>query len=565
MASRPRDTIARTFTGDFVLPQRVKAEVELDNVLTQSVWFALLHIMSNSGGDPHRYPAGGHMRLEVSTAGASDPIVRFPPQYAAFARYDRAIESWLLQDSGTSSRPSLPDFLDEEGGPQRDVNDAVAMRSMRCVIELKPDVLCPKSKRSETDDESREKNAAYGGDLLDYLKSPYFDPSYNPVAPVASYAVLSRTRPIAICTGNNMTYGFVDVREAAEGGETRPTVRITKKFAWAWRGPAQHTGDAGNPPDVPTQPSDPPLACRPMWSQWEIVIRFVLSFFGKWYIEAMPDTFKETFKRRLEADEDGSCQGNSLAGSKRSRDGDRSNTSKGQGVRGTSKGKPTTKSGSYILRPLVWEDLWAPLRFAVPATHPSEVECTWSRLPGDAELLAQGRMGATYRQQLQGWDVVVKTLPYVLPREDLDEELLAAPTELREELRREELAYRRLEAIQGEFVPRLLWYGEIVERMADALAMEYVGHPVELVTPELAASAKYALKAVHKCGVLHGDIALRNLVVRVADGRVFFVDFGMAIFVDEIGEAEFGCRAAEELHVLRQLLAKRMAKTGAGP
>jgi len=559
--TKARDTISNIFQGIYPHKEREKAETELEDLLTRSVWEVIRHVMGKEGLAPDRYPASAHIRTVIATGGESNPIVKFPLQYKQFFELDRSIEAWLLEDG--EDKPKLPAVLEDgEDEPELPKFDEalpaeitrIAQRSVRTVIELKPDALCPKRKLLTRDAESLAKNAAYGGNLFDYIKSPYFDPVFNPVAQVTTYAVLSRTRPVAICTGNKMTYGCVDILPAPEGQTSRPTVKITKKFEWAGLDARQ-----------------PPLACRPGWSHWEVLIRFVLGFVGDWYIGAFPEEFKRDFKRRIThgdkgddvdpgpgPDAGGAGGGSGSCKKSRSRDAKGKGESESPEPSGSGSGSGAKPSETYALKQLYWEDLWAPLRFAIPATHPVEVECTWKKLPGDAELLATGRMGPTYRQTLQGMDVVVKVLPYVVPREELDDERNVLPTKLRDEMRNEVRAYGKLESVQGEFVPKLLWYGAIVEGMADALATEYVGN----ARPGRRGALR-ALRAAHRCGVLHGDVAVRNFVRRASDGRVFLIDFGFARFRDELGDVEFRSRAAEERRQLRGLFKDPGARAAA--
>ena len=198
---------------------------------------------------------------------------------------------------------------------------------------------------------------------------------------------------------------------------------------------------------------------------------------------------------------------------------------------------------------LYWEDLWDPLRFAVPATHPVEVELTAAKLPGDAELLGEGRMGPTFRKTLHGRDVVVKTLPYVLEREELD----CPVVELRDELRREVEAYERLSALQGSRLPRLLWSGAIVEGMADAFATEFAGVPIEKANlggrtaGVVAEDAVAALRELHVRGVLHGDVAERNVIWNEQRECTVIIDLSFAKFQEEMSASEFQKRAEEEV------------------
>lgn len=210
----------------------------------------------------------------------------------------------------------------------------------------------------------------------------------------------------------------------------------------------------------------------------------------------------------------------------------------------------------HTLRDLAYSDLWSPIRFAVPSTHPIEVEFSERRLEGDAEIVGWGRMGPCYRKTIQNRDVVVKLLAFCARKESRDD---PDPGELREEMRHEFDVYRRLEALQGITIPRLMWYGELVEGAADAIATEYCGKSLEgeeFESVSLSDAQKTgvwrALKSLHDHGVLHGDAELKNFVW---DGkRVHVLDFGFAQFEEEYGEAEWKRRLSEESEAVRRML-----------
>ena len=89
--------------------------------------------------------------------------------------------------------------------------------------------------------------------------------------------------------------------------------------------------------------------------------------------------------------------------------------------------------------------------------------------------------------------------------------------------------------MQGKLVPRLLWYGQIIENIADALATEYSGESLDMdgvLTEERALAALQALNELHSLGVLHGDVALRNFVV--LNDVVKIIDFGFARFRENV-------------------------------
>jgi len=168
-----------------------------------------------------------------------------------------------------------------------------------------------------------------------------------------------------------------------------------------------------------------------------------------------------------------------------------------------------------LLRPC-WEDLWtARDGGGYPEAAPShsshaQVENSTASQPGDAVLLAQGRMGPVYRRTLQGFDAVVKTLSLNVALNGRGERV--HPRKLRREMRVEVRAYAKLAGLT--VLPRLLWQGEFVDGIADALITEYAGEPLALTNLNEARThgALQALEAIHLRGVLHGAIALSNFV-----------------------------------------------------
>ena len=337
---------------------------------------------------------------------------------------------------------------------------------------------------------------------------------------------------MAICTGNSMTYGKIMIRDPVND-VSRPFASLSKKFDWS-------------------SPL-PPLESEPSWSHWDVLIRFILASYGHWYMDRFPDEFKLPFKRTVEdkipppGDSDNHDSGK--------RPNTRSSSKAGSQFQGSGGGG--VSSTQFALAPVFWEDLWAPLRLAIPATHSVALEHTSAHLPGDAELLAEGRMGSTYRQTLQGHDVVIKTLPYSC-RRDVDDMRDVFPTMLRDEMRHELNVYQRLKKLQGTIIPKLLWYGEIVEGMADALATEYIGPALtaDNLTPVLAKSALHALETLHKHDVLHGDVVLRNFCIRGSD--VMIIDFGFAKFRQDLPDVVWSSKVTKE----RELLLKELGFFG---
>ena len=79
-----------------------------------------------------------------------------------------------------------------------------------------------------------------------------------------------------------------------------------------------------------------------------------------------------------------------------------------------------------------------------------------AKLPGDADVIATGRVGKVYRKLINGVDVVCKVLRIG------ERESKAEWSTIREEMEREREAYERLEELQGRVVPRFLLKGGIL-------------------------------------------------------------------------------------------------------
>jgi hypothetical protein len=132
-------------------------------------------------------------------------------------------------------------------------------------------------------------------------------------------------------------------------------------------------------------------------------------------------------------------------------------------------------TNSTIIPPferIYYEDLWDPIRFAIPATHP-ELESTSAKLPGDADVISKGRTSTVYRKTIQGRDVVVKMLA-------IAKHNFPAGTcvrQIRDELKHEAEVYEYLQRFQRDdnsFMTQFLWYGKLVPGLADCLVVEYI-------------------------------------------------------------------------------------------
>jgi len=516
-------------TGAASLPsQRVKNEDWVETMLIKYLWTPLEMIMQGDLGneDSDRFPIKKYARLQITPGGGtSNPsFVPMPPQYKRFYDLDRSIE-FEYHPKGLLSEPRLilPHVLEDT--KEMDVALDYVARHSRTVVEVKPDVLCPKSKVNSGENHEA-KNHAYSGNLVDYIQSPHFDPLFNPVAQVVTYGFATRTKCLMIHTLNQMTLGLI-----LDEDPNRIQVLLSNKFDSTVRLPFSSSVT-----------SEQPAAS---WSLWEVLIRFVLASTKHWYVKHFPDALKAKFKERQDQSRKDS--------KKRSQPGqDKLNEhSSDPDVDPSSSAGDEKAFQGYTLAPFSYADLWAPLRFAIPATHSIEQESTSERLDGDAELIGCGRIGPVYRQTLQGKDVAVKLLILTVKREIDD--IRRYPTDLRDELKNEVEAYNHLRSLQGKTIPILLWHGTLVEDMADALATEYCGSQLpEQLSEEQKVSAMQALDSLHDNGVLHGDVAARNFVLK--DNQIRILDFGFAKFRDSLSEAEWLERVHKEKAQLRKEL-----------
>jgi len=517
------DTLLQSYlSGDLAAgaasSQRTKNEVVVEDMLVKYLWTPLTLIMQGDVGveNSDRFPIKKYAQLMITPGGGntSGAFVPVPPQYAGFYKLDRAIE-FKYHPSGLLSHPRLrlPNVLQSDA--EEAVDQQVVSRHARIVVEVKPDSVCPKPK--VRDDEA--KNQAYSGSLVDYVKSPHFDPLYNPVAQVVTYGCATRTNCVMIHTLNQMTLGRIS------DDPSRLHVVLSRKF--------------DSTVALPFASSGHPSAAS--WSLWEVLVRFILASTKHWYVKHFPDALKEKFKQRQDARRSES--------KKRSQPGqDKPNEQEEEEER------PSAGAGmthAHALASFSYADLWAPLRFAIPATHSIEEESTLDRLDGDAELIGCGRIGPVYRQTLHGRDVAVKLLILTVQREI--DGLWMYPYSLREELANEVEVYNHLRSLQGKTIPVLLWHGTLVEGMADALATEYCG--TELPNPlseEQKWSAMHALESLHEHGVLHGDVASRNFVCK--DKEIRLLDFGFSKFRENVTEAEWLEGVNDEKMLLRKEL-----------
>jgi len=213
---------------------------------------------------------------------------------------------------------------------------------------------------------------------------------------------------------------------------------------------------------------------------------------------------------------------------------------------------------NFRLPPLCFADLF-PKRFAIPAVLTPIEEWSSKRQDGDAEFIGSGRCGRSYRLVLKGYDGIaynsaVKVCFWGWKR---DKE---SSIELKKEMYRDYEVYLRLKEYQGVILPLLLWYGEIVPGVADALVTEFSGTNLsdfEYFTDDIKTQCTEILSTLHNNQIVHGDIRLENFLID-QNGKVKIIDFGFSRFKEEIFEEEWQRLVLQEQQDLEESLKSRM-------
>ncbi|KAI1316862.1 hypothetical protein EDD11_009352, partial [Mortierella claussenii] len=153
-------------------------------------------------------------------------------------------------------------------------------------------------------------------------------------------------------------------------------------------------------------------------------------------------------------------------------------------------------------------------------------------------LISHDEHAQTYKASWEGHDVVVKKCDIWNQRQVV------------KELEHEARAYRVLRTLQGRCIPTLRIAG-VADGMEMILVTDFVG--TNLCEQQLNTSDRdkiwAALSAIHRLGILHGDIRPQNIVANRdgQDSQFFFIDFGLSKFTKAKMALE---REAEELESL---------------
>jgi hypothetical protein len=107
-------------------------------------------------------------------------------------------------------------------------------------------------------------------------------------------------------------------------------------------------------------------------------------------------------------------------------------------------------------------------------------------------------------------------------------------------------AYKRLDELQGTIVPNLK-QSYLMSGFLFCFALQDCGQEIsQSQFKEFYDQIVSALKAVHQKGVLHGDIALRNILIDSSGTKITIIDFGVASFYGPEPDGEHELRFISE-------------------
>ena len=186
------------------------------------------------------------------------------------------------------------------------------------------------------------------------------------------------------------------------------------------------------------------------------------------------------------------------------------------------------------------------------------IQAVWFH-PSSRELSNTDK-STTYRLQVGDQDLVARLVDYLgVPKiteftyEDLDE---METNEI--------FVYDYLSSVQGILVPHFKYHGSDFNQIWATAVTTYEGPSLDRLIAtnkgkllvEIKRCALATLRELHSCGVLHGDIALRNCVWNEANRRVLWVDFEVASVREDFSSdpARFEEKALAEVQRLTDLL-----------
>jgi hypothetical protein len=178
----------------------------------------------------------------------------------------------------------------------------------------------------------------------------------------------------------------------------------------------------------------------------------------------------------------------------------------------------------------------------------AEISCDFSPIESYGAL----NHGVAHRNRIHGFDSVVKIV-------DANKDKVGC-----DGLDREAKMYEELSDLWGTAIPSVVYTGPITLGRS-ALAITYEGQSLDrlqlddiMARQELKRKACDALTALHQRGVVHGDLALRNIVVNPATKSVKLIDLGSASQIGSDPQAK--ARMEGELQTLSALLDQPLSR-----
>ena len=182
---------------------------------------------------------------------------------------------------------------------------------------------------------------------------------------------------------------------------------------------------------------------------------------------------------------------------------------------------------------------------------------------GTTESIGNGRIGQALATKLKTGNIKIA---YKLLRQSEwtnNDDFFGRKEELKHEMK----VYDKLSELQGTVIPRFLYAGSIVDASKwvipekgeiYAFATTYEGRSlssIEALSNESVEKAVEGLQEIHKCGVLHADLELRNLVLDEKSKQIKFVDFGNAKTLEDFEtQKDFDKECNREIQTLKNEL-----------
>ena len=511
-----------TYLAKLLQNMNILHENTVENLLLRGLWDPLEMVMGS------QEQVAQHIEMKIMPG--QSVLVLTDPQFAGLYRVDDTIDVRIVNNGATELKQGCLGDIQSLTGTA--TGDAPATGNIGCVtVEVKLDVTCPI--QAQTND---EKNNLLSGSLDRYARSGLPNVlTHNPLAQIATYLLLQRMVFGVVTTLNQTSFVKMDL------STDKWAVLTSEKFDATTENPL------GNG-----------------WSLFEIWIRFILMSIGQSRVNKVPDLVKEHFqkiwndvqaKKEKKASEEEEKKANqnkkdSKTSSSTGKSAGGATLADGNGGGGAGAEEAATQSFS-----LSYADLFDHRRFALAHEGvPPEVEFSPAPLEGDAELIAEGRVGRVFRKTIRNVDAVVKVLVLTLKRDELDGMKDVVPTKIVDELAREEEAYTLLDDLQGSVVPRFLGRGQVLGGAVHMFATEYAGEPLpDEISLSMANKMRAALSTLHDRGMAHGDVALRNFLRR--GDEVVILDFGLCTFQEEvIGVGKWEAMVEKEKSELEALL-----------